>query len=83
MGVCAREALDGGAPEFGAAVRVIDAVVRALATWGKDGHVEELRGVAVLQLLVWCCSTSAVADNCAGNAALCVAYVADERCVPA
>jgi hypothetical protein len=64
----------------GDAIKVISAVVRAWAAWGGAGHTELLRQNAALQLLVWACSASAISDNCAGNAALCLSYVADAKC---
>jgi hypothetical protein len=62
------------------ALKVLDASVRALTTWACSGHTEELRSKAMLQLLIWTCSEPSIRDGCAGNAALCLSYLADERC---
>lgn len=80
MAAHAREALQAAGGPGQQHLRVLDAVVRALAAWGGQGHMEELRSAALLDTLVWACSAACIADSCAGNAALCVGYVADERC---
>ena len=64
------------------AVKVLDATVRAWAAWGSAGFTEALRSEAALQLLVWACSAGSMSDTSAGNAALCISFIADQRCVP-
>ena len=82
VAICTCEALQAAELASQEHIRVLDAAVRALASWGGQGHIENLRATALLRILVWACSAPCIADSCAGNAALCVGFVADERCVP-
>lgn len=61
------------------ALKVLDASVRALTAWACMGQTEALLPKAMLQLLIWTCSAAPVGDSCAGNAALCLSHLADER----
>lgn len=62
------------------ALKVIEAVMRILAGLGASGHVHVLKTSDAVALLTWACCTKAVMDGCAGNAALCVGYIADDKC---
>jgi hypothetical protein len=70
----------GSEDSKGSAARIVDAAVRSMAVWGSAGHTEALRQDHLLHLLVWASSSMQMGDACAGNAALCLGYVADERC---
>lgn len=74
------ECSSGKSADSAGAARILESAVRALAVWGGQGYSDELREDAMLRLLVWVCSSGDVVDTCAGNAALCISYVADDRC---
>lgn len=65
------------------ALKVVDATMRLLAACGAVGHTEAMQGDDALRLLLWACRTPSVMDGCAGNAALCVGFLVDARCVSA
>lgn len=62
------------------ALKLIDAVIRMLAGLGSAGHVHVLKSLAAVELLAWAICTDAVMDVCAGNAALCIGFIADDEC---
>eukprot|EP00892_Ulva_mutabilis_P008357 jgi/Ulvmu1/5894/UM026_0015.1 len=61
------------------ALKAIDAVLRILAGLGASGHLHVLKTPSAVALVSWACCTTAVMDGCAGNAALCIGYIAGDK----
>lgn len=63
------------------ALKCVDAVIRVLACLGAAGHSDALKTRVAVELLAWACCAEKIADGCAGNAALCIGFIADDKCV--
>lgn len=63
------------------ALKCIDAVIRILACLGAAGQTDALKTPAAMDLLAWACCATEIPDGCAGNAAICIGFVADDKCV--
>lgn len=63
------------------ALKVIDATMRLLAACGSAGHTQAMQDNEAVRLILWACSSPTVMDGCAGNAALCLGFLVDTRCV--
>jgi hypothetical protein len=63
------------------ALKTVDAAIRYLAGCGAAGRTAVLSEDHAIAVFLWACTNPKVMDGCAGNAAMCIGYLVESRCV--